>query len=139
MTDRERERIKAHAAMAEMEREDLVTLQKETVRALQTHSTAFFNRVYSEDFLGTSAAGANVNKATYVLAVQNNSSQYSSFIATDISVRVFENTAVTMCLWSARGTYRGAPFARQSRVTTVYVYGQRGWQVVASHETQLPG
>jgi hypothetical protein len=52
MSDRERERIKAHVAMAEMEREELVTLQKETVRALQTHSTAFFNRVYSEDFLG---------------------------------------------------------------------------------------
>jgi len=52
---------------------------------------------------------------------------------------MFEDTAVVTCLWSMRGTQGGKAFSRQSRVTHVYVYGQRGWQAVASQETQLPG
>lgn len=135
----ERERLQREAAEAEIQREELLNLQKETVRAIQTHSTAFFNRVYSDDFVGTSASGMNLDKAALVSSVQNSSINYSSFVATDIRVRIFQNTAVTMCLWSSRGTYQGSTFFRQSRVTTVYVYGQRGWQVVTRQETQLPG
>ncbi len=138
--EREREeRLRREAAEAEIQREELLNLQKETVRALQLHNSSFFNRMYSDDFMGTSPSGANLDKTKLVAAVQDMSIQYSSFVATDIQVRVFQNTAVTMCLWSARGTAKGAQFTRQSRVTTVYVHGQRGWQVVARQETQLPG
>ena len=138
--DRQREeRLRREAAQAEIQREELVTLQKETVRAIQLRNSTFFNRVYSDDFMGTSPSGASMDKAALLSSVQNSAVQYSSFVATDIQVRVFQNTAVTMCLWSSRGTYQGAAFSRQSRVTTVYVYGQRGWQVVARQETQLPG
>ncbi len=138
--EREREeRLRREAAEAEIQREELINLQKETVRALQLHNGTFFNRVYSDDFIGTSPSGAALDKAALVFAVQDTSIQYSSFVATDIKIRVYQNTAVTMCMWSSRGTLRGTPFSRQSRVTTVYVYGQRGWQVVARQETQLPG
>ncbi len=138
--EREREeRLRREAAEAEIQREELINLQQETVRAMQLHNSTFFNRVYSDDFIGTSPSGAALDKAALVFAVQDMSTQYSSFVATDIKIRVFQNTAVTMCLWSSRGKLRGTPFSRQSRVTTVYVYGHRGWQVVARQETQLPG
>ena len=133
------ERLRREAAEAELQREELLNLQAETVRALQLHNGSFFNRVFSDDFMGTSPSGASLDKAALVAQVQNSAVKYTSFVATDIRVRVFQNTAVTMCLWSARGTYQGTAFSRQSRVITVYVYGQRGWQVVASQETQLPG
>jgi len=133
------EQLRAEAAEAEIQREELLNLQKETARALQLHNSSFFNRVYSDDFLGTTPSGANVDKAAWVAEVQNESVKYSTFVASDIRIRIFQNTAVTMCLWSSRGTFQGSTFFRQSRVTTVYVYGQRGWQVVTSQETQLPG
>ena len=133
------ERLRREAAEAEIQREELLTLQKETVRAIQLHNSTFFNRVYSDDFIGTSPSGASIDKASVVTGVQTSAVNYSSFVATDIKVRVYQNTAVTMCLWSSRGTYQGASFSRQSRVTTVYVYGLGGWKVVARQETQLPG
>jgi len=136
----ERERkMREEAAQGEMQREELVNLQKETVRALQLHNGSFFNRVYSDDFLWTSPGGTNMDKAAFVAAVQNSSVNYASFVVSDIRVRTFQNTAVVTCLWSSRGTLNGSPFFRQSRVINVYIYGQRGWQVVASQETQLPG
>ncbi len=138
--EREREeRLRREAAEAEIQREELINLQQETVRAMLLHNSTFFNRVYGDDFIGTSPSGATLDKAALVYAVQDTSTQYTSFVATDIKIRVYQNTAVTMCLWSSRGTLRGTPFSRQSRVTTVYVYGHRGWQVVARQETQLPG
>ncbi len=138
--ERERlEKLRREAAEAEIQREELVNLQKETARALQLHNGSFFNRVYSDDFLWTSPAGSNVDKTKFVNSVETSDIKYSSFVVSDIRVRVFQQTAVVTCLWSARGSSNGGSFSRQSRVITVYVYGQRGWQVVASQETQLPG
>jgi hypothetical protein len=131
--------MRAEAAEAEIQSDELVNLQKETVRALQLHNATFFNRLYSDDFAWTSPSGNNLNKAAFLATVQNSNVQYASFIASDIRVRIFQETAVVTCLWSSRGTSNGSPFFRQSRVINVYVYGQRGWQVVASQETQLPG
>lgn len=133
------ERLKREAAEAEIQREELVSLQKETVRAIQLHNGTFFNRVYADDFLGTAPSGVYMDKAALISSVQNDPARYSSFIASDVRIRVFQNTAVTMCLWSSRGTYQGTPFARQSRVTTIYVAGPGGWKVVAQQETLLPG
>jgi hypothetical protein len=131
--------LRREAAEAEIQREELVNLQQEVARALQLHNGSFFNRVYSDDFQGTSASGANLDKIAYVNLVQNSPFRYNSFVVSDIRVRVFQETAVVTCLWSFRGTVNGNAFSRQSRVITVYVAGQRGWQVVASQETQLPG
>jgi hypothetical protein len=131
--------MRAEAAEAEIQSDELVNLQKETVRALQLHNATFFNRLYSDDFMWTSPSGNNLNKAAFIAAVQNSNVQYAGFIASDIRVRIFQETAVVTCLWSSRGTSNGTSFFRQARVINVYVYGQRGWQVVASQETQLPG
>lgn len=119
--------------------EELVNLEKETARALQWNTGTFFRRVYGDDFVAILPSGQVMNKAAWIAALENSDAKYSSFLATDIRVRMFEETAVVTCLWSSTGTRHGRPFARQSRVTHVYVYGQRGWQAIASQETPLPG
>jgi hypothetical protein len=129
----------ADAASAEENRQELVNLEKETVRALLLNSPTFFKRVYGEDFLGTTATGRIIDKNTLLATVASANTKYSVFIASDIQVRIFLDTAVVNCLWTARGTQNGQPFDRQFRVTHVYIYGQRGWQAIASQETLLPG
>jgi len=131
--------LRALAAEAEVKKEELMNLEMETVRAMQWNSGTFFRRVYGEDFIGILPNGQILDRAAYIAFIENSGLKYSSFVASDIRVRMFEETAVVTCLWSARGTKGGQPFARQSRVTHVYLYGQRGWQVVASQETLLPG
>jgi hypothetical protein len=123
----------------EVKEEELVNLEKETARALQWNNGALFRRVYGEDFVGILPSGQIMNKAGWIAAIENSGAKYSSFVATDIRVRMFEETAVVTCLWSSRGTQGGHAFSRQLRVTHVYIYGQRGWQAIASQETLLPG
>jgi len=123
----------------DIKQEELVNLEKEMARALQWNTGTFFRRVYGDDFVGILPSGQILDKMKWIAAVENSGVQYSSFIASDIRVRMFEETAVVTCLWSSHGTKNGKAFYRQSRVTHVYVYGQRGWQLLSSQETLLPG
>lgn len=123
----------------EAKQEELVNLEKETARALQWNNGTLFRRIYGDDFIGILPSGQVKDKAGWIASIENSPVKYSSFLASDIRVRMFQDTAVVTCLWSVRGTREGQTFARQFRVTHVYIYGQRGWQGIASQETLLPG
>jgi ketosteroid isomerase-like protein len=123
----------------DVKQEELVNLEQETARALQWNNGTLFRRIYGEDFVAITPSGQIKNKAAWINSIENSGIKYSSFVASDIHVRMYEETAIVSLLWSSRGTQNGRPFARQYRVTHVYVYGQRGWQAVASQETLLPG
>jgi ketosteroid isomerase-like protein len=131
--------LREQAAENEVRREELVNLEKEMARALQFNSGSLFRRIYGEDFVGILPTGQTMDKAGWIASIENPGIKYTSFLASDIRVRMFQDTAVVTCLWSSRGTRDGHSFYRQLRVIHVYVYGQRGWQAVASQETLLPG
>ncbi len=123
----------------EAKQDELVNIERETARALQWNNGTLFRRIYGDDFIGILPSGQVKDKASWIASIESPSTRYSSFIASDIRVRMFQDTAVVTCLWSVRGTHDGQTFSRQFRVTHVYIYGQRGWQAIASQETLLPG
>jgi len=122
----------------DMQREEIINLEKETVRAIHLRNTAFFSRVYGDDYSGALSHGQTVNKAQFIGIVQGSSIKYESIVASDIQVRFYRDTAVTTCLWSARSTIEGQRVGAQLRVTHVYINGGRGWRVVSSQTTPLP-
>lgn len=123
----------------EVRQEELVNLEKETARALQSNNGALFRRIYGDDFVGILPSGQVLDRAGWIATIEDSSTKYSLFVASDIKVRLFEETAVVTCLWSSHGTRNGHTFSSQLRVTHVYIWGQRGWQAIASQETLLPG
>lgn len=122
----------------EMQRQELINLEKETARAIQLNNTTFFRRVYSEAYTGTLSHGQHVTRAELINAVQRDDHRYELFNASDIEVHIFRDTAIATCLWTSRGFYRGERIASQMRVMHVFVNSPRGWQVVASQATALP-
>lgn len=131
--------LKELAAEKEAKQDELVNLEKDMARSMQANSGTLFRRIYGDDFVGVLPSGQILDKAGWIAAIENSGTQFSSFVATDIRVRMFEETAVVTCLWSSHGSKNGHAFSRQSRVTHVYIWGQRGWQAIASQETLLPG
>lgn len=123
----------------EVKHDELVNLELETARAMQWNNGTLFRRVYGDDFTGIMPSGQMLDKAGWIAAIEKSGIKYTSFIASDIRVRMFQDMAVVTCLWSARGSQGGQAFYRQFRVTHVYIYGQRGWQAIAGQETLLPG
>ena len=122
----------------EMQRQEIVNLETEAARAIQTNVGTFFRRVYAEDFAGTLSHGQIVNKTSFISAVQNGEVKYDAFTASDVNVRLFRDAAVATCLWSARGVYRDQRFASQMRTMHVYINTPHGWRVVSGQITLLP-
>ena len=132
-------RDKVITAEMEVEAEELVVLEKETAHAMALNNSSFFQRVYGDDFIGTAPTGELLDRSTLVANVQHSNIKYSSFIASDIHVRIYGPTAVVTCTWSTRGVQNGRNFSRQYRVIHVYLNNfAGGWKVVAGQETILP-
>jgi ketosteroid isomerase-like protein len=130
---------RAIAAEMEVEAVELVALEKETAHAMALNNSSFFQRVYNDDFVGTAPTGELRDRNALVASIQNSNAKYTSFIASDIHVRIYGPTAVVTCTWSTRGVQNGRNFSRQYRVIHVYLHNFAvGWKVVAGQETILP-
>jgi ketosteroid isomerase-like protein len=130
---------RAITAEMEVEAEELVALEKETAHAMALNNSSFFQRVYNDDFTGTAPTGEHLDRNALVASIQNSNTKYTSFIASDIHVRIYGPTAVVTCTWSTRGVQNGHNFSRQYRVIHVYLNNNvGGWKVVAGQETILP-
>lgn len=137
----QQKKARAVATELDVDSQELVALEKETGRALSQNSSSFFSRVYSDDYVGVAANGEIRDKSALVASIQYSPIKYSTFVVTDISVRIYGPSAVVTATWSTRGSQDGRTFARQYRVIHVYVNGghEGAWKVVAGQETMLPG
>jgi hypothetical protein len=123
---------------SEVQRQEIVSLEKEAAHAIQLNDSTFFRRVYSDDYTGTLSHGQPVNRAQWIEAIETPSVKYESFNASDIKVRVIQDTAIATCLWSSRFIVRGQRISSQIRVIHVYINTPRGWHVVSGQATNLP-
>jgi hypothetical protein len=122
----------------DLQREEVVALEKETARAILLGDATFFRRVYSDDFNGVSSHGQIVDKAGLIAAVQAQDIKYDSFTASDVKVRLYRDLAVATSSWSMRGLLNGQRVNSQMRVMHVYIYSGGGYRVVTSQTTLLP-
>jgi Domain of unknown function (DUF4440) len=132
--------LREEAAEAEVHRQEIFLLERENAHALQIGNPSFIQRIYGEDFVGVSDQGQVLGKSDVIKNLRSDDIKYASVVVSDIRVRFFQkDTAVVQSLVSLRGTQRGRSFSRQRRIIHVYVNGARGWQMVASQGTLLPG
>jgi len=122
----------------DLARQEIVNLEHEAAHAIRLGDTAFFHRVYSDDFNGTLSHGEVVSKTAFITAVQSSSFKYEAFSASDIKVHIYRDTAVATCLWSSRATFKGQSLNNQMRVMHIYVNSGSGWKVVAGQASALP-
>ena len=122
----------------DLQRQEVVALEKETARAIQLGDVTFFRRVYSDDFAGVLSRGQNVDKSSFIAVVQTTEVKYDSFTASDTKVRLYRDVAVATSTWSMRAVRKGQRMSSQMRVLHVYVYGPGGYHVVSAQTTLLP-
>lgn len=121
----------------EMQRQELVNLEKENARAIQLHNSTFFKSSYSEDFSGVTRYGEVLNKAAVLKEVATMPQEFDSVVSTDAQVRMYRDTASVLSMRSEVGHLGGKKFYNQYRVLRVYVNTSRGWKVVSQLETML--
>lgn len=122
----------------ELQRAEIVTLEKEIAHSIQLNNGTLIRRVFADDFSGTLSHGQPVDRSSLINRIQDPSVHFDSFTASNISIRIFQETAVASSLWTSRGIFNGHHFDSQMRSIHVFVNGTSGWQVVSAQTTALP-
>ena len=121
----------------ELQRQELVNLEKENARAIKLHNSTFFKAAYSEDFHGVSRYGETVNKAGIIRELETLPLEFDAVVSSDPQVRMFRDAAYVLSLRSEVGRANGRKFYNQFRILRVYVNTPRGWRIVSQLETKL--
>ena len=122
----------------DLQRQELIALERETARAIQLGDATFFHRVYSDTFAGVLSHGQNVDKASFIAAIQSPLIKYESLTVSDTKVRLYRDMAVATSTWSMRAVLKGQRASSQMRVIHVYLYSGGGYHVVSAQTTLLP-
>lgn len=121
----------------EMQRQELVNLEKENARAIKLHNATFFKAAYSDDFHGVSRFGETVSKQDIVHELEILPLEFESVVSSDQQVRMFRDAAYVLSLRSEVGHAQGKRFYNQFRILRVYVNTPRGWKIVSQLENRL--
>jgi hypothetical protein len=121
----------------DMQRQELVNLEKENARAIKLHNATFFKAAYSDDFHGVSRFGETVSKQGIVRELETLPLEFESVVSSDEQVRMFRDAAYVLSLRSEVGHAQGKRFYNQFRILRVYVNTPRGWKIVSQLENEL--
>ena len=116
--------------------QELTALYNELIDGGKKKDAAAFARIMADDFSEINAAGQIFNKAAVLASIPNYTIE--SYAVSEISTRVFGDTAIMTLRSDSKGTYQGADVSGEYRETIVWVKREGRWQMVAVQVTRLP-
>ena len=119
--------------------------EQEVRQAIEKYRTALLQRditvlerIWADDYVFVNAAGEILTKAQRLENVKSGATTLDSIKEEeDITVRVYQNSAVATSRVTIKGQYGGQPASGQHRSTHVWVKGPAGWQLVSNQLTSL--
>jgi len=113
---------------------EVVALEKSWAECFLTGNPDLAKQFIADDFVGISSKGVQYTKAEALKKITESKGVFSSFVAKDITVRVYGNTVV------AQGTDAWQPADKSksggsSRWTDTWIRIGGKWQIVAAQDT----
>jgi ketosteroid isomerase-like protein len=106
--------------------------------ALLQRDIPTLEKIWADDYVFVNAAGSVVTKAQRLANVKSGQTMLESLNKEeDITVRVYQNSAVAMGRLTIKGQYSGQGTSGQYRTIHVWVKDPTGWQLVSNQLTPL--
>ena len=102
-------------------------------QALQIGDTAAIDRLYTNDYVSTSAVGMVRTKAEVLDDFKSGALKVTSLSSDDVKVRVHGDSAIVTGTSTINGTDKGREMKGASRFTQVWVKRNGSWQLAAFH------
>jgi len=118
---------------------ELIRIEREIGRANLDCDYNYFDRIESDDFIFTDAAGGVSNKKQDMAGEKDCRKSEGTYDVDDTEVRLYGNTAVvTGRVTTTRKNKEDKMVTRRSRFTDVFVWRAERWQLVAGHSSRIP-
>lgn len=120
--------------------------KREVWEALQNYETAFMKRdvtalekIWADDYVFVNTSGEVLTKEQNLANIKSGATELDTMIEEDgMTVRVYQNGAVTTTPVTIKGQYSGRPVSGFYRSTLFWVKGPVGWQLVCDQLIALP-
>ncbi len=120
--------------------------EKEVREAIENYKTALLRRdvsalekIWADDYVFVSASGDVLTKGQRLANVKSGATVLDSINEQEnLTIRVYQNSAVTTSRVTIKGQYSGQAVSGHYRSTLVWVKGSGGWQLVSNQLTALP-
>ena len=119
--------------------------EQEIRQMIEKYRTAMLRRdiptlqkIWADDYIFVNASGDVLTKAQRLANAKSGTTTLESINEEEnITVRVYQNSAVATSRVTIKGQYSGQPVSGQYRSTHVWVKGSTGWQLVSNQLTAL--
>jgi ketosteroid isomerase-like protein len=118
--------------------QEVVQVSKEIVEAYGRNDFAALDRLLADDYISTQAFGIQ-SKAQLMDAWKSGRIKYSSASDTDLSVKVYGDSAVTTGILTLKGRNPAREFTIHARYTGAWVKQKGQWRLVASQLSEVAG
>lgn len=106
--------------------------------ALLQRDIPTLEKIWADDYVFVNVAGSVVTKAQRLANVKSGQTALESLNKQeDITVRVYQNSAVATSRLTIKGQYSGQATSGQYRSIHVWVKGPTGWQLVSNQLTPV--
>jgi ketosteroid isomerase-like protein len=106
--------------------------------AILRRDIATLEKIWADDYVFVNAAGDVLAKTERLANIKSGATTLDSIKEEEnVTVRVYQNSAVTTSHVTLKGRYSGQPISGEYRSTLVWVKGSGGWQLVANQLTAL--
>jgi hypothetical protein len=115
----------------------LIALENAWNQAQLHHDSKALDGLVAESFVSTDNEGVVTTKAQFL--ADNKDPSYAASVMANQDERVFlyENVAVVVGTYHAKGISQGKPFDHYGRFTDTWVYMKGKWLCVATHTSPL--
>jgi ketosteroid isomerase-like protein len=107
-------------------------------RALLRRDVDALEKIWADDYTFVNASGDVLTKEQRLANIKSGATALDSIKEDDdVTLRVYQNSAVTTSRIAINGQYSGQPVSGKYRSTLVWVKGSSGWQLVSNQLTAL--
>jgi ketosteroid isomerase-like protein len=123
--------------MSDKERNELVAFEQEWAQAFVQNDADAIGRHTSEDWTIITPEGNVLEGSTFLGLIRSGVLTHEDMTYSDMSVRVYGDTAVVTAQATSKGRFKGQSFSELERSTDVFVKRDGQWKCVLTHLTRI--
>lgn len=116
---------------------DVLQLEAQWVKALQTRDTATMERLLAPDYIGVDPSGAAMNKAQEIAMYRGGDLKFDSISTGEQKVKVYIGGVIVTGKSTVKGKFKDQDISGDYRFIDVFERRPSGWQVIYSQITKV--